>query len=282
MKTKITFLMSALLLCTMLGWGQVNNFRSDAGNVPVTGGSTVIKSDNGAVLLADHLPIEGSQLEWTLTSGGVLTISGTGDMPDDVFPWDGIRPTIKSVVIEDGVSSIGRRAFLNCTELTSATIPASVQSIGESAFQDCSRLTSVTIPANVQSIGRGAFYNCSSLASITIPEGVTSIGQSAFSYCQSLTSMTIPANVTSIGEGVFGYCENLLSIDVAPLNTHYASDGIALYDKDQTILLAYPAGNPDATYTIPDGVSTIGMNAFSKCVNLTEVIIPADVTSIGS
>ncbi|GHV52404.1 hypothetical protein FACS1894181_15470 [Bacteroidia bacterium] len=204
--------------------------------------------------------IEGSQLVWSLTSGGVLTISGTGAMPDNMYPWpwDALRPNIKSVVIENGVTDIGGAAFYNCNELTSVVIPADVQSVGQSAFGGCLRL-----------------------ASINIPEGVISIGRAAFADCNSLTSMIIPASVTSIGEGVFSNCANLLSIDVDPLNTHYILDGAALYDTNKTILLAYPAKNVNTTYTIPNGVKAIGHGAFSQCANLTEIIIPVGVTRIG-
>ena len=82
------------------------------------------------------------------------------------------------------------------------TIPStingySVTSIGRYAFSDCSELTSVTIPDSVTSIGSSAFYNCSGLTSVTIPNSVTSIGGEAFSGCSGLTSVTIPDSVTS-------------------------------------------------------------------------------------
>ncbi len=149
---------------------------------------------------------DGSNLTWTLDSEGVLTISGSGDMYDyGLFdaPWYGIRSLVKSAVIADGVTSIGEKAFLYCTSLTSVTIPDSVTSIGSGAFYYCTSLTSVTIPGSVTSIGAEAFYNCTSLTSVTIPNSVTSIGDSAFFYCTSLTSVTIPDSVTSIGDDAF-------------------------------------------------------------------------------
>ena len=92
------------------------------------------------------------------------------------------------------------------TEITNLIIPNSVTSIGNRAFYDCSGLTSVTIPNSVTSIGQSAFSGCSGLTSVTIGNSVTSIGSSAFSYCSGLTSVTIPNSVTSIGEGTFQYC----------------------------------------------------------------------------
>ena len=86
---------------------------------------------------------DGSNLTWTLDSEGVLTISGSGDMHDYGFsaaPWYDSRSRVKSAVIADGVTSIGRYAFVDCTSLTSVTIPDSVTSIGDCAFSDCTSL----------------------------------------------------------------------------------------------------------------------------------------------
>ena len=113
----------------------------------------------------------GSNLTWTLDSEGVLTISGSGDMynygsSDFSAPWDGSRSRVKSVVIADGVTSIGEYAFFYCESLTSVTIPDSVTSIGKYAFFCCTSLTSVTIPDGVTSIGWRAFSNCTSLTDV--------------------------------------------------------------------------------------------------------------------
>ena len=91
-------------------------------------------------------------------------------MPDYSFdntPWHSQRNKIKKVVIENGVTSIGVRAFYSYSNLTSITIPNSVTSIGDYAFYNCSSLTSVTIPNSVTSIGGGAFSGCYNLQSIT-------------------------------------------------------------------------------------------------------------------
>ena len=143
---------------------------------------------------------DGSNLTWTLDSDGVLTISGSGDMGNYVStsPW-GRDVRVKSVIITDGVTSIGNWAFARCTSLSSVTIPNSVTSIGESAFYGCESLTSVTIPDSVTSIGESAFRDCASLTSVTIPDSVTNIGWYAFDNCTSLTSVTIPDSVTNIG-----------------------------------------------------------------------------------
>ena len=109
---------------------------------------------------------DGSNLTWTLDSDGTLTISGSGDMYDYGFlsaPWYGSRSRVKSAVIAEGVTSIGRYAFDGCTSLTSVTIPDSVTSIGNGAFRGCTSLASVTIPDSVTSIGAWTFCDCISL-----------------------------------------------------------------------------------------------------------------------
>lgn len=184
----------------------------------------------------------GENLTWTLDAAGTLTVSGTGAMKDyngfpGSAPWYSNRDSIKAVVIESGVTSIGEEAFNKCSSLTGITIPASVTTIGDSAFRLCDSLTSITIPEGVTTIGDHAFYRCSRLISITIPEGVTAIGSSAFSGCNSLTSITIPESVTAIGNSAFDDCSRLISI------------------------------------TIPESVTAIGDSAFGFCDRLTAVYI---------
>ena len=150
-------------------------------------------------------------------------------------PWDSQRDKIKTVVIKDGVTSIGKYAFYLCSGLTSVTIPNSVKSIGKSAFSDCYGLTYVTIPNSVTRIGAYAFNTCKSLASVTIPNSVTSIESGAFFQCSALTSITIPNSVTSIGDWAFQDCSSLTSV------------------------------------TIPNSVTSIGSSAFWNCSSLTSI-----------
>ena len=110
----------------------------------------------------------------------------------------------KNTVIPNGVTSIGDRAFEECSGLTSITIPNGVTSIGQKAFNGCYGLTSVTIGNSVTIIGDNAFYRCSSLSAVTIGRGVTSIGDWAFSECLSLTSV-ISEIVTPFAFGVHAF-----------------------------------------------------------------------------
>jgi hypothetical protein len=160
------------------------------------------------------------------------------------------------------------------------TIPSSVTSI-DGAFLNCSRLTSVTIPPSVTVIGDRAFQNCTSLTSITIPSSVTSIGDWAFYHCNSLTSIAIPSSVTSIKIEALNGCSSLTSITVDNRNPAYASVDGVLFDKNIRTIITYPAGKTARTYTIPSSVVSIGNSAFRGCSRLTSVTIPSSVTSIG-
>ncbi len=194
----------------------------------------------------------GYNVKWALDDAGTLTISGTGAMEDyseyysySVVPWYSSRSNIRTVVINDGVTTIGDYAFSDCDSLTSITIPGSVTTIGDRAFYNCESLTSVTIPDSVTSIGSYAFYSCTHLTSVTTGDSVTSIGSYAFYSCTRLTSVTIGDSVTSIGYYAFYGCDSLTSV------------------------------------TIPDSVTSIGSFAFYECDSLTSVTIGDSVTSIG-
>ena len=237
----------------------------------------------------------GAEVTWTLDSEGVLTISGSGDMYDyyssSGAPWHGSSSRVKSAVIADGVTSIGEKAFCDCSSLTSVTIPNSVTSIGERAFSECTSLTSVTIPDSVTCIGMRAFFYCTSLTSVTIPDSVTSIGQEAFYKCESLTSVTIPGSVTSIGVGAFALCKSLTSVTIpnSVTSINYETfrsceslTSVTIPDSVTSIDMSAFCGCSSLTsVTIPDSVTNIGSYAFSECTSLTSVTIPDSVTRIG-
>ena len=218
--------------------------------------------------------------------------------------------TLTSVVIPEGVTTIGERAFNACVNLREVSIPSSVTTILLYAFRDCSGLTSVVIPSSMTTIGEGIFDGCSSLTSVTIPEGVTTIeygpfsgcsgltsvvipssvtkiGISAFSGCSGLTSVVIPSSVTTIGSSAFSGCSRLERIAVASGNSHYYEDGGVLfgleYDygigKEGKVLKYYPAWRT-GEYRIPSDVEIIGASAFAGCSGLTSVTIPKGVTAI--
>ena len=216
----------------------------------------------------------GDNVTYSLdTSTGVLTISGTGDMnnyPSHYSPFN--NSIVKTVIVENSITSIGGEAFRDCTSLTSVTIPNSVTSIGWGAFDGCTSLTNITIPNSVTSIDHSVFSNTAyyndksnwdkgvlylsnclidtndnfnSITDYAIKDGTRIIADSAFEYCRSLTSVIIPDSVTSIGNYAFDGCTSLAGV------------------------------------TVGNGVTSIGAFAFYDCTSLENITIPSSVTSIG-
>ena len=136
---------------------------------------------------------------------GTLTISGTGDMEeyggDYIFvPWLNYRDNIKTVIIQEGITSIGDCSFIRCPYLESVTIPNSVTHINDKAFGYCTSLKSIDIPNSVTKIGKFAFGGCTSLSRINIPNSVTEICQNAFDGCPSLKEIKWNGNTYGVGE----------------------------------------------------------------------------------
>lgn len=207
----------------------------------------------------------GENLTWLLDDTGLLTISGAGEMEnyaldtgDRYPPWIEYNSDINSVIILEGVTSIG-----------------------DCAFFACAAMTDITIPSGVVSIGDEAFGQCESLSSITLPDSLTSIGYGAFMFCYSLPDITIPAYVDTISACAFAGCDTLEAISVHSENRNYSSDDYGvLFDKEQTVLLQAPGGF-SGDYRMPDSVTRIEVEAFDLCQNLTSITITANVSDIG-
>ena len=210
--------------------------------------------------------------------------------------------SLSSVTIPESVTEIGAGAYGHCNNLnsfygkfasednrclvvngvlvsfavgcgvTEYTIPNNVTVIGDYAFCNCSSLVSITIPNDVTSIERDAFQNCS-ISSITIPDSVTTIKWGAFRNC-NISSITIPDSVTSIEGNPFTGC---------PITAFYGKfateDHLCLIANGE--LVSFAVGCNVTEYTIQNGVSSIGIEAFAGCKNLKNVIIPNGVSSIG-
>ena len=241
----------------------------------------------------------GENVTYTYNSStGELVISGTGAMYNyssyitaQHSPFHGSG--IKSVVIGEGVTSIGNCAFCNCTNLTNITIPSSVSQIYTPAFVGCTGMTEIIVSSanpiyhssnncvirtddkqlilgcknciipsdgSVTSIGMSAFSNCANIESITIPNTVTRIGESAFERCTKLTNVTIPDSVTEIEKWAFYKCSNLKNV--------YIGNGVTSIAD-----FAFSDCTRLTSVTIPDNVNNIGWSAFSECTGLKSITI---------
>ena len=182
--------------------------------------------------------------------------------------------SLTEIVIPDSVTSIGDFAFGNCECLKQIVIPDSVTSIGDLAFSYCECLKQIVISNNVTTIRHGAFYNCSSLTEIAIPDGVISIGGSAFSECSSLKQIVIPDSVTSIGNSAFSGCDNLQITEYG--NCKYLKKG----ENPYWALISTTDMNL-SSYNIHEDTKLIAGSVFYNCRNVTSIVIPDSVTSIG-
>ena len=213
----------------------------------------------------------GENVTWSFDENtGKLTISGNGPMDDfqtgNSVPWINYRFTLKSVDIEDGITRIGNRAFIDFSEIVNVTIPDSVESIGKYAFAHCDRIADITIPDSVKSLGNYAFENCYSIKNIVLPDGLTEISEGLFSYCQNLESIIIPESVITIGDNAFEECAfSRISIP----------NGVTSIGED-----AFKGCNIMALF-IPESVININDRAFYDCTFLTRVIISDGLKSIG-
>ena len=141
-------------------------------------------------------------------------------------------------------------------------------------FEGYETLKTVTIPNSVTWIYDGAFRGCRNLTKVNIPDDVTRIGNYAFAGCSSLSTITIPYSVTEFGDSIFSGCNNMKTF-----KGKYASNDGRCLVKNREIVAFAPAEL--TSYSIPEGVTSIGNGAFLNCSSLTSITIPEGVTSIG-
>ena len=257
-------------------------------NVTSLGGS-VFRGCTGELIVNCNIisspsasPFYGSKFS-KVTIGNKVTKIGDG-----AFSW---CDSIASIIISESVTSIGYWAFGYCRSLTSITIPESVTSIGDYAFDGCDNLSSITLPESVTSIGMKAFQGCtgelvvncnipsvssssyspfyeSEFSKVVVGDKVTSIGDYAFVGCNNLSSITLPESVTSIGMNAFSNCTGELVVNCNIPSVSSSSSSPFNYSKFSKVSF----GNK---------VSSIGEYAFYRCDILTSITIPESVTSIG-
>jgi len=186
---------------------------------------------------------------------------------------------LTNVSLPNSIIDIADYAFNDCFNLNNINLPNSVVSIGSYAFNRCLAFSEIIIPNSVIEIGNSAFVACVNAVNIKIGENVTTIGSGAFSVCSGIENIFIPEKVIEIGAGAFNTCNNLSQFFVSELNEHYSTIDGVLFSKDKTLLHTYPNAK-SSVYSIPEGVSVIGLASFRQCKNLIEINIPTSVTII--
>ena len=218
---------------------------------------------------------------------------------------------VKSVTVEEGVTSLSGNAFSAGKKLVSVKLPSSIRTIGPFAFSSCESLKSIELKEGITTIGREAFFQCINLENVEIPSSVTkindrafyecikltsitvsggSIEREAFSSCRGLTNIELKEGITSIGQFAFSRCYGLKNVKLPnsltsmPAGLFYLCSGLTSVEFPSNTT-KIPGGmfqrcSSLESITIPEGVTSIGDTAFSQCEALTSIDIPNSVTSI--
>ena len=275
MMKKPAFLLFIALLLSLLFTAAAAETSGDFDYEVLEDGTVSITKYNGS----------GSQLEIPETLDGRI-VTNLGDYILD-------SSNVTSISIPDTVTEIQGNPFRDNSSLnqilvtenhpTLATIDGVLFSKPDKrliCYPPARTDSSYEIPQGIQIIGEEAFY-ASNLKSLSIPDSVTHIDNLAFEFCDALTSITLPDGITAMGDNPFATCESLTSICITDNNLSLATINGALYDKKDKRLIWYPMSRNDTSFTIPNGITSIGSMAFNGCSKLTSISIPDSVSSIG-
>ena len=189
----------------------------------------------------------------------------------------------------DNITTIGEYAFLECTKLSSITLPDSVVNMSSSVFEDCTSLKSVKLSNDLTEIPSNCFNGCNSLTSIDIPDSITKVGSGAFRECTSLSSVDLSNTLREIGSYSFSNTsiteislpQTVISVDSGAFMGCTALKSIAIPSQVTIIPTGFASGCTNLNQIdISYGVTEIKGKAFENCVNLTEVVIPDSVTDV--
>ena len=282
-KRLISLLVAVCMMITMLPLSAVTAFAADTASS--TGGTASDGTDtykyeytvnDGNATITKFLGPVGSanpnfyDIKIPSELGG-HPVTGLGEYSFAANPYDGhqgnpLCSKIRSVTIQQNVTSIGKRAFDGCSALTTLSLGEDIQTIGNYAFENCTSLTGVTIPQSVTSIGYYAFEGCTHLNPLTIKGPITSMGNYAFAGSTYLTSLTLYDDIQTIGNFAFLGSTSLKTVTLPKNLTSIGEYAFACCSELESI-------------TIPEKVKTINPKTFADCSNLQYIMLPAGLTT---
>ena len=286
-KRLISLLVAVCMMITMLPLSAVTAFAADTSSSPdpeeivgdykyaytVNGGNATITKFLGPVDSEGHVDSTNNgpyYIEIPSELGG-HPVTGLGEYSFAANPYDGhqgnpLCSKIRSVTIQQNVTSIGDRAFDGCSALTTLSLGEKIKTIGNYAFENCTSLTGVTIPQSVTSIGYYAFEGCTHLNPLTIKGPITSMGNYAFAGSTYLTSLTLCPDIQTIGNFAFLGSTSLKTVTLPKNLTSIGEYAFANCSELESI-------------TIPEKVKTINPKTFADCSKLEYIILPAGLTT---
>lgn len=237
-------------------------------------------------------------IQWNLQEG-VLTVSGTGAMPDFSYenpsPWKDLADEITSIAVEDGITYIGSNAFQYLRNVVHVTMEDSVAEIGALAFNDCVNLENIQLSNRLENIGENAFSGCESLREVEIPSSVSVIESYAFKGT-SLTALQLsdqckysylsfPPDMTvvdgrptsgSVGENITWELNASGHLTISGEGSLYVDDNL-----NSEAAPWYSQRNEIKSVSISEGIISLGVGAFANCSNLTNVRLPKSLLDVG-
>lgn len=248
----------------------------------------------------------GNNANWSYnTSTKVLTISGTGAMSDyntysglagNSAPWADYKTkagqAIETVIVEEGITTVGSSAFYGCSNLKTVSLPNSLLEIrgekvaigsvsSKGAFEECPLLDTINFPSKLVNIGINAFQKCISLSNVLFPSTIKTIDKNAFNGCTSIVRITLPDSLTTLGRNAFDGCTALETVNFGTgltAVTEYAFQNSGVknikFSSSITSIAQYAFyGCKMSRLELPDTIESIGMRAFANASFLAEVII---------
>ena len=237
----------------------------------------------------------GNNVKWNLnTTTGVLTLTGKGATKDygetalkGIAPWNESRELIKSIVVGEGITSLGQLLFNKCTVAESVSLPSTLTKMSDTkvakygTFRECTSLKTVTMPANLEMIGPYCFLDCTALTTVILNDKLTSIGTYAFNGCTALKSIKFPDSLTSIGLSSFEGCTDLTTVTYGmgmteTGNMAFRNASVSKINFSSTITEISPWGFFGCNFVkleIPETVTKINIRGFANCTALQEVTV---------